>query len=76
MRHSIFQQMVTVSGVSRHTQVNRLRGVSRMTSLDIILERAKTEYTQEEKDAFAAEKSDTYRELLKDMPPSDLLNIF
>lgn len=51
---------------------NRLRGVSRMASLDIILERSDKEYTQEEKDAFAAEKNDTYRELLKNMNPADL----
>lgn len=51
---------------------NRLRGVSRMASLDIILERSDKEYTQEEKNAFAAEKNDTYRELLKNMNPADL----
>lgn len=51
---------------------DRLRGVSRMASLDIILERADKEYTQEEKEAFATEKNDTYRELLKNMSPADL----
>ncbi len=51
---------------------NRLRGVSRMDSLEIILERADKEYTQEEKEAMAAEKNDTYVELLKGMSPSDL----
>lgn len=51
---------------------NRLRGVSRMASLDIILERASVEYTQEEKAAFAEEKNNTYRELLKNMDASDL----
>lgn len=51
---------------------DRLRGVSRMASLDIILERSDKQYTQEEKEAFAAEKNDTYRELLKNMSPADL----
>ena len=51
---------------------NRLRGVSRMASLDIILERSEKEYTPEEKLAMATEKNDTYRELLKSMSPSDL----
>lgn len=51
---------------------DRLRGVSRMASLDIILERATKEYTQEEKEAFATEKNDIYRELLKNMSPADL----
>lgn len=51
---------------------NRLRGVSRMASLDIILERAKREYTAEEKEAMSTEKNATYVELLKEMSPTDL----
>lgn len=51
---------------------NRLRGVSRMDSLDIILERADREYSAEEKEAMAAEKNGTYVELLKEMSPADL----
>lgn len=51
---------------------NRLRGVSRMASLDIILERSDRCYTQEEKDAFAEEKNATYVELLQQMSPADL----
>ncbi|MBQ3281464.1 MAG: beta-phosphoglucomutase [Eubacterium sp.] len=51
---------------------DRLRGVSRMASLDIILERADKEYSDEEKAAFAEEKNNTYRELLKNMSPADL----
>ena len=51
---------------------NRLRGVSRMDSLEIILERADKEYTKEEKEAMAAEKNDAYVELLKEMSPADL----
>lgn len=43
-----------------------------MASLDIILERSDKAYTQEEKEAFATEKNDTYRELLKNMGPDDL----
>ena len=51
---------------------DRLRGVSRMASLEIILERATREYSPEEKEAFATEKNDNYRELLKNMSPADL----
>ena len=51
---------------------DRLRGVSRMASLEIILERATEEYTPEQKEAFATEKNDTYRDLLKNMSPADL----
>ncbi|SDZ89364.1 beta-phosphoglucomutase [Pseudobutyrivibrio sp. ACV-2] len=51
---------------------NRLRGVSRMASLDIILEKATKQYTEEEKEYMAAEKNATYVELLKEMSPADL----
>ena len=51
---------------------NRLRGVSRMDSLDIILERSDAKYTNEEKAAFAEEKNETYKELLMQMSTADL----
>ena len=51
---------------------NRLRGVSRMASLEIILEKASRPYTQEEKLAIAEEKNNYYRELLADMSPADV----
>ena len=51
---------------------NRLRGVSRMASLEIILERSDVEYTQEEKEAFAEEKNTEYRQYLMTMSPADL----
>ena len=51
---------------------NRLRGVSRMESLEIILERCNKELTQEEKQALAEEKNKTYVELLGQMTEKDL----
>ena len=52
---------------------NRLRGVSRMASLDIILERYEgPALSQDEKDALAAKKNDIYRTLLGRMTPADL----
>ena len=51
---------------------NRLRGVSRMASLEIVLERSNAAYPEEEKAAFAEEKNNLYRELLKNMSPADL----
>ena len=51
---------------------NLLRGVSRMASLDIILEKAEKTYTADEKAAFAEEKNDLYRQLLRRMTPDDL----
>lgn len=51
---------------------NRLRGVSRMASLEIVLERYNGTLTEEEKLAAAEEKNNTYREVLKQMTPADL----
>ena len=51
---------------------NRLRGVSRMDCLDIVLENSEKHYTQEEKEALATEKNETYKKLLVNMTPADL----
>ena len=51
---------------------NLLRGVSRMQSLEIILEKSDKRYSEEEKNAFAEEKNRLYRELLAQMSPADL----
>lgn len=52
---------------------NRLRGVSRMDSLEIILERYEGKpLSQEEKNALAEEKNSCYCKLLSNMSPSDV----
>lgn len=51
---------------------NRLRGVSRMESLEIILEKSTKEYSQQEKLDFAEEKNEEYKKLLQQMKPSDI----
>ena len=51
---------------------NLLRGVSRMDSLNIILEKSDKTYSDEEKTAFAEEKNTLYRQLLGRMSPADL----
>lgn len=51
---------------------NRLRGVSRMESLNIILEKCDRELTIQEKEACAEEKNEIYKELLKNMTTEDL----
>lgn len=52
---------------------NRLRGVSRMDSLEIILERYEGEpLTRERKEELAAQKNENYRALLKTMTPNDV----
>lgn len=51
---------------------NRLRGVSRMESLEIILERYDGIISETEKAIMAEKKNDMYRELLKNMSFKDL----
>ena len=51
---------------------NLLRGVSRLQSLEIILEKSVKRYTDAEKAALAEEKNTLYRQLLGRMSPADL----
>lgn len=51
----------------------RLRGVSRMESLEIILEKSNKEYSEEEKKSFAERKNSLYRKLLEELSPNDIL---
>lgn len=51
---------------------NRLRGVSRMESFEIILERYDGAMDQEDKVKYTTEKNEIYKELLKEMGPQDL----
>lgn len=52
---------------------NRLRGVSRMASLNIILERSEKQYTGEEKIQLAEIKNERYVALLQNLTPDDVL---
>ena len=52
---------------------NRLRGVSRMASLEIILEKYEgPALSESDKERLAAQKNDLYRESLHEMSPADL----
>ena len=60
-------------GIEFDRQINnRLRGVSRMASLEIVLEKSDKAYTDAEKAQFAEIKNTLYRELLGQMSPADL----
>ncbi|MGE7614531.1 MULTISPECIES: beta-phosphoglucomutase [unclassified Paenibacillus] len=53
---------------------NRLRGVSRMESLDIILSGASDkQFTDEQKQSLAEEKNTIYRKFLEQLSPADIL---
>ena len=51
---------------------NRLRGVSRMESLDIILEKCTQSLSAAEKEVLADQKNRQYQDYLRKMTPSDL----
>lgn len=53
---------------------NRLRGVSRMASLEIILEKASRAYTQEEKEEMCTYKNNIYVDLLDSLTEQDVLD--
>ena len=50
----------------------RLRGVSRMEALDIVLEGCGRSFTPADKEALAAEKNERYRALIAEMTPADV----
>jgi beta-phosphoglucomutase len=74
LHYLAWKQMADKEGIYFDEEINnRLRGVSRMASLEIVLERATREYSEEEKIALATAKNDIYKELLKSLTPDDIL---
>lgn len=53
---------------------DRLRGVSRMDSLEIVLERAERLYTDEEKVELAERKNNYYKEYINKLTKDDILS--
>lgn len=51
---------------------NRLRGVSRSESFEIIMEHYDGMLSEEEKEVYTRKKNEIYKELLKNMSPKDL----
>lgn len=61
-----WKRLADEEGIYFDKEINeRLRGVSRMDSLEIILERAKRQYDQTEKEMLAARKNEYYVKLLQ-----------
>jgi len=69
-----WKRMADEEGIEFDRKVNeRLRGVSRMESLAIILEKAAKKYSEEEKLAMAARKNGYYVELIGSLTENDIL---
>ena len=69
-----WKQLADEEGIYFDRTINeRLRGVSRMESLEIVLERAEKKYSDEEKLALAETKNNQYKEYIKSLTPDDIL---
>ena len=69
-----WKRMADEEGIYFDRAINqRLRGVSRMESLDIVLKLAKQPYTEEQKEVLAARKNGYYRALLETLSADDIL---
>ena len=69
-----WKRMADEEGIAFDRTVNeRLRGVSRMESLEIILERAEKTYSDEEKLELASRKNAYYVELIGSLTEGDIL---
>ncbi|MCM1536898.1 MAG: beta-phosphoglucomutase [bacterium] len=71
--YQAWKKMANELGVYFDEQINhRLRGISRMESLEIILERYEGSLSAEEKQKLAEKKNGYYQEFLHKMSPADL----
>ena len=69
-----WKRMADEEGIYFDRQINeRLRGVSRMESLGIILERAQRAYSEEEKQSLATRKNAYYVDLIGSLTEADIL---
>ena len=72
--YEAWKRLADEEGIYFDEEINqRLRGVSRMDSLEIILERADRSYSEEEKKTLADRKNRYYRDLIQKLTPHDLL---
>jgi len=68
-----WQRLADEEGIYFDRKTNeRLRGVSRLESLEIILEKAGRNYSREEKTEMAERKNKYYRDLLRTLTPDDV----
>ncbi|MFY9378619.1 MAG: beta-phosphoglucomutase [Acutalibacteraceae bacterium] len=74
LHYRAWKRLADAEGIFFDREINnRLRGVSRMASLEIILERSPRTYSAEEKNRLASIKNQYYVELLKTLTPDDIM---
>lgn len=74
LHYVAWKRLADELGIYFDKSINELlKGVDRMSSLEIILQRAEKEYSGEEKAAMADRKNEYYRQLLLQMSPDNIL---
>lgn len=74
LHYKAWSQLAEREGIYFDKEINdRLRGVSRMASLEIILEKAEKTYSAEEKQEMCDYKNSLYVSLLSTLSPDDIL---
>ncbi len=74
LHYRAWKRLANAEGIFFDREINnRLRGVSRIASLEIILERSPRTYSAEEKNRLASIKNQYYVELLKTLTPDDIM---
>lgn len=69
-----WKKLADDEGIYFDKQINvRQRGVSRMESLEVLLEKATVSYTDTQKLEMAERKNNYYKEYIKDLTPNDVL---
>lgn len=76
MHFKAWSRLAEEIGITTFTKQDniRQRGVSRMASLEIVLEKSDKSYTDEEKAELADRKNSYYCEMLKTLTPDDVLD--
>lgn len=76
MHYQAWKRLADELGITRFTRQDneRQRGVSRMESLDVVLEKGDCKYSQEEKHILADKKNGYYVELLKELDETAVLS--
>ena len=74
LHYQAWKQLAEREGIAFDRNINdRLRGVSRMESLEIVLEKSSKTYSEDEKHELATFKNDYYRKSLKQLSRKDIL---
>jgi len=69
-----WKRIADEEGIFFDRKINeRLRGVSRMESLDILLKKASRDYSGDEKKELAEKKNDYYKDSLEELTPEHIL---